>query len=203
VQDAEELTVEEACKVAKAACAHLATWDLELALAAAARAIERLENKCKEFCVMRRAVHVYTQDSRVYKELNRRLKLRERESLKPFFPYLKLFLTGLHRLAPVDDTVFRGVSLDLSAKYCQGDDLVWWAFSSATSTAAVLNNDTFLGQVGERTLLSIKVYRCVNIRNYSAIGHEDERLIIPFAAFHFNSHLPFGSGLTMIQLRRT
>ena len=170
MQDAEELTVEEACKVAKAACAHLATWDLELALAAAARAIERLENKCKEFCVMRRAVHVYTQDSRVYKELNRRLKLRERESLD---------------------------------QYCQGDDLVWWAVSSATSTAAVLNNDTFLGQVGERTLFSIKVYRCVNIRNYSAIGHEDERLIIPFAAFHFNSHLPFGSGLTMIQLRRT
>jgi hypothetical protein len=92
------------------------------------------------------------------------------------------------------------VRLDLSAKYAQGNDLVWWAFSSATSTAAVLNNDTFLGQVGDRTLFSIKVHRCVNIRRYSAIGNEDERLILPGTAFHVKSHLALGGGLTMIQL---
>ena len=43
---------------------------------------------------------VYKQDSRFYKELNNRLRPRESESLKPFFPYLNLFVTGLHRLAP-------------------------------------------------------------------------------------------------------
>ena len=84
--------------------------------------------------------------------------------------------------------------------YCQGMDLIWWAFSSATSTAAVLNNDTFLGPVGDRTLFSIKVHRCVNIRKYSAIGKEDERLILPGTAFHVKSHLALGGGLTMIQL---
>ena len=82
-------------------------------------------------------VHIYTQDSWVNKEVNRRLRLRERQSLKPFFPYLKLFLTGLHRLEPVDDTVYRGVKLDLAAKYGVDDDIVWWAFSSATATAGV------------------------------------------------------------------
>jgi hypothetical protein len=173
VQFAEDMTLEEACKVAKAACGQLATWDLEVALGAAAKAVKRLEKNCELAPLLRdeaRAVHVYTQESLFYKELNKRLRLRERESLKPFFPYLKQFLNGLHRLAPEDDTVFRGVRLDLSAKYAQGNDLVWWAFSSATSTAAVLNNDTFLGQVGDRTLFSIKVHRCVNIRRYSAIG---------------------------------
>ena len=59
-------------------------------------------------------MHVYTQDSWFYQEVNRRLRLRERQSLKPFFPYLKLFLTGLHRLEPVDDTVFRGGSNSIS-----------------------------------------------------------------------------------------
>jgi hypothetical protein len=257
VQYEEDMTLEEACKVAKAACGQLATWDLELALAAAARAVKRLEKNCELAPLLRdeaRAVHVYTQESLFYKELNKRLRLRERESLKPFFPYLKQFLNGLHRLAPEDDTVYRGVRLDLSAKYCQGNDLVWWAFSSATSTAAVLNNDTFLGQVGDRTLFSIKVHRCVNIRRYalesvstsagtaplekranirslmlnirvehqgacvsasahhcvnircvnirrySAIGNEDERLILPGTAFHVKSHLALGGGLTMIQL---
>jgi hypothetical protein len=203
VQYAEDMTLEEACKVAKAACSQLATWDLELALAAAARTLKRLEKNCELAPLLRdeaRAVHVYTQDSLFYKELNKRLRLREREALKPFFPYLKQFFNGLHRLAPEDDTVYRGVRLDLSAKYCQGNDLVWWAFSSATSTAAVLNNHTFLGQVGDRTLFSIKVHRCVNIRRYSAIGNEDERLILPGTAFHVKSHLALGGGLTMIQL---
>ena len=203
VQDAEDMPLEEACKVARAACGQLATWDLELALAAAARAVKRLEKNGELAPLLRdeaRAVHVYTQESSFYKELNGRLRLRERESLKPFFPYLKQFLNGLHRLAPEDDTVFRGVRLDLSAKYCQGIDLVWRAFSSATSTAAVLNNDTFLGPVGDRTLFSIKVHRCVNIRKYSAIGNEDERLILPGTAFHVKSHLALGGGLTMIQL---
>ena len=49
-------------------------------------------------------------------------------------PYDKI--TGLHRLEPVDDTVFRGVKLDLAAKYGVDDEIVWWAFSSATATAA-------------------------------------------------------------------
>ena len=43
---------------------------------------------------------VYKQDSRFYKELNKRLRPRESKSLKPFFPYLNLVVTGLHRLAP-------------------------------------------------------------------------------------------------------
>jgi hypothetical protein len=43
VQYAEDMTLDEACKVAKAACHQLATWDLKLALAAAARAVKRLE----------------------------------------------------------------------------------------------------------------------------------------------------------------
>ena len=203
VQFAEDMPLEEACMVAKTACGQLATWDLEVALGAAARAVKRLEKNGELAPLLRdeaRAVHVYTQESLFYKELNKRLRLRERESLKPFFPYLKQFLNGLHRLAPEDDTVFRGVRLDLSAKYGKGNDLVWWAFSSATSTAAVLNNDTFLGQVGDRTLFSIKVHRCVNIRRYSAIGNEDERLILPGTAFHVKSHLALGGGLTMIQL---
>jgi hypothetical protein len=203
VQDAEDMPLEEACTVAKAACGQLATWNLELALAAAARAVKRLEKNGELAPLLRdeaRAVHVYTQDSLFYKELNKRLRLRDRESLKPFFPYLKQFLNGLHRLAPEDDTVYRGVRLDLSAKYGKGNDLVWWAFSSATSTAEVLNNDTFLGPVGDRTLFSIKVHRCVNVRRYSAIGNEDERLILPGTAFHVKSHLALGNGLTMIQL---
>lgn len=37
------MTLDGACQVAKAACEQLATWDLELAVATAARAVKRLE----------------------------------------------------------------------------------------------------------------------------------------------------------------
>jgi hypothetical protein len=62
------------------------------------------------------SVHIYTQDSWFYKEVNRLLRLRDRANLKPVFPYLKLILTGLHRLKPIDDTVFHGVRLDLELR---------------------------------------------------------------------------------------
>ena len=78
VQDAEDMTLDEACQVAKASCEQLATWDVELALHAAARAAKRLENKGELAPLLRdeaRAVHVYTQDSLFYKELNKRLRL--------------------------------------------------------------------------------------------------------------------------------
>jgi hypothetical protein len=203
VNEAEDLTAEQACAKAKAACPALATWDLNLALAAAARAVRRLEKKGELeplSCDEAFSVHIYTQDSWFYKEVNRLLRLRDRAKLKPFFPYLKLILTGLHRLKPIDDTVFRGVRLDLSGKYADGDDIIWWAFSSATATAAVLSTDEFLGSSGPRTLFSIKVHRAVDVRKYSAIGSEDERLILPGTPFTVKPHLKLGGGLTMIQI---
>ena len=66
------------------------------------------------------------------------------------------------------------MKLDLSSKYGTDEDITWWAFSSATATAGVLESDEFLGSSGARTLFSIKVHRAVNIRRYSAIGGEDE-----------------------------
>ena len=147
-------------------------------------------------------MNIYTQDSIFYKELNRLLRLRNRDALKPFFPYLRLFLTSLFRLTPIDATMFCGVKLNLSGKYAEGDAIVWWAFSSATATAGVLNNDEFLGSSGPRTLFSIMVCCAINICKYSAIGAEDERLILPGTPFTVHSRLnpSLGGGLTMIQI---
>jgi len=61
-------------------------------------------------------------------------------------------------------------------------------------------HDIFLGQVGDRTLFSIKVHPVSTPRRYSAVRNEDERLILPGTAFHVKSHLALGGGLTMIQL---
>ena len=41
------------------------------------------------------SIHLYTQESPLYSEINRRLRARERILLRPFFPFMRLFIGGL------------------------------------------------------------------------------------------------------------
>ena len=73
--------------------------------------------------------------------------------------------------------------LDAKDKYTEDDDVVWWAFSSATASLKVLESAQFCGKTGLRTIFSIKVHRAVDIQRYSAVGAENERLILPGTPF--------------------
>ena len=44
------------------------------------------------------AIHMYTQETPFYGALNGALRDKDRERLKPFFAYLKLLLSALHKL---------------------------------------------------------------------------------------------------------
>jgi hypothetical protein len=66
------------------------------------------------------AVHIYTQDCPLYAELNRLLRAKERQALKPYLRYLKLFLTACYKLPEVGGNVWRGVPealADISADH--------------------------------------------------------------------------------------
>ena len=86
------------------------------------------------------AVRLYTiewQGSQrsLYSMLNRTLKNGDREQLRPYFKYLKLFLTALVKLPCVPPvTVWRGITKDQSANFPAGKRVTWWAFSSCTTT---------------------------------------------------------------------
>jgi hypothetical protein len=136
---------------------------------------------------------------------------RDRASLKPYFPYLKLLLTALHKLPPCTDvTVNRGVKLDplpdgsapppLANKYNEGDEPIWWGFSSATSSISVLQCEQFLGTKGSRTIFQLKVRRAVKIQKYSAIKAEDETLILCGTPFVVKSKANVGNDLWMVQM---
>jgi hypothetical protein len=148
------------------------------------------------------AVNIYTQETPFYGRLNYLLRNRSRTKLKPAFCYLKLLLMALHKLTPLTDTVYRGVTKNLSAWYPKGREIVWWAFSSATASLDVLQSEQFLGKSGSRTLFTIKVQRVFDIKRYSAIAAEEERLIMPGTPFTVKSILDVGSGLTMVQLEQ-
>ncbi|CAF1237696.1 unnamed protein product [Didymodactylos carnosus] len=69
------------------------------------------------------AIHLYTMQfdsgESLYQVLNRTLRAENRDGLKSWFLYLKLFLTALHKLpSQPQTTVWRGVrNVDLSEKY--------------------------------------------------------------------------------------
>lgn len=71
------------------------------------------------------SIHLYTMqfsaDLSLYHLLNKDLRSENRQSLKPWFAYLKLFLTALYKLPSHSMTVWRGVrGVDLSSKYTTG-----------------------------------------------------------------------------------
>ncbi|CAF1367369.1 unnamed protein product [Adineta steineri] len=55
----------------------------------------------------------------------------------------------------INQTIYRGVEMDLSAQYPQGQIFTWWGFSSCTNSVQVLQSEQFLGKTGDRTLFSI------------------------------------------------
>jgi len=106
------------------------------------------------------ALSLYTFESELYKILNDLLRQRDRQRLKPFFPYLKLLIDARRKLPRHVGTVWRGVKgVDLRSKYQKGSEVYWWAFSSTTKELSTLHNPNFLGTSGVRTVFNIQVKR--------------------------------------------
>ncbi|CAF1125103.1 unnamed protein product [Adineta steineri] len=87
--------------------------------------------------------------------------------LRPYFKYLKLFLTALVKLPCVPRmTVWRGVTKNLTAEFPVGTQVTWWAFLSCTTEMTVLENELYLGNSGNRTLFSVETINGRIIRNH-------------------------------------
>ena len=116
----------------------------------------------------------------LYSMLNRTLKNGDRQDLKPYFKYLKLFVTGLVKIpCTPSSTVWRGVTKNASADFESGTRVTWWAFSSCTTALTVLENNMYLGNSGNRTLFSVEAINGRIIRNHSQFDNEDEILLLP------------------------
>ncbi|CAF1511061.1 unnamed protein product, partial [Didymodactylos carnosus] len=106
------------------------------------------------------AIHLYTMEfdpgPSLYEILNKRLRAENRENLKPWFLFLKLFLSALEKLPSATQTVYRGIKgVDQSDKYINSEKFVWWGVSSCTLNIEPLQSEKFLGKFGQRTLFSI------------------------------------------------
>ena len=140
------------------------------------------------------AIYLYTmewepQSECFYVVLNATLRSEARQKLKPWFPYLKLFLTALDKIPSHELVVWRGVPLDLRARYEVGKRYTWWAFSSCTEAISTLESDQLLGKVGKRTLFHIECKNGKKIYSHSNIPIEKEVLLLPATQFIVKDHL--------------
>ncbi|CAF2516001.1 unnamed protein product [Rotaria sp. Silwood2] len=155
------------------------------------------------------AIYLYTMEwnnekSSLYSILNKILRnTSDREQLRPWYLYLKLFLTALAKLpfAPAQ-VVWRGVKRNISADFSPGSQVVWWSFSSCTTSLQVLESDLYLGAAGERTLFSIETINGKSIESYSAFDTEDEILLLPGTYMEVQSQLHPASDLYIIHLKQ-
>jgi hypothetical protein len=139
----------------------------------------------------------------LYSILNYTLKTTNRENLRPYFKYLKLFLTALAKLpCGAPQTVWRGVTKDLSAEFLPGTSVTWWAFSSCTTTMTVLRSNMYLGNTGSRTLFSVEAISGRTVRAHSHFVKEDEILLLPGTQMVVQSQLSPAPDLHIIHLKQ-
>jgi Ran GTPase-activating protein (RanGAP) involved in mRNA processing and transport len=139
----------------------------------------------------------------LYFSLNKCLRDKERENLKPWFLFLKLFLTALEKLPSSTCVAFRGVKMNLADKYPPGSTFIWWGFSSCTMNVNTLQMEKFLGKTGDRTLFVIECYSGKNICQHSYYEHENEILLPPARQLLVVGCLDLGNGLHLVQLKET
>lgn len=135
-----------------------------------------------------------------YIVFNKILRTEDRNKLKPWFLYLRLLVTSLSKLPSTHCTVYRGVKQDLHGCYLEGSTLVWWGFSSCTTSLKVLQSEEFLGTSGFRTMFHIKCHSGKDIRRHSFYSTEHEVLLLPGRQFQVDSSLNSGNGLYQIQM---
>ena len=141
------------------------------------------------------------QDKCLYFALNATLRDENRNKLKPWFSYLKLFLTALSRLPSNHRPIYRGITRNLRNDYQTGQTILWWSFSSCTLNMGVLSNKQFLGSEGARTLFAIESSSGKDIRKHSVFQQEDEVLLPAARQFQVVACMSQGGGLNIVQLR--
>jgi len=152
------------------------------------------------------AIYIYTMEGTeseysLYRQLNKDLRSKNRQSLKKWFSYLKLFMTALDKLPSQRCTAWRGIKLDVSEDFSKGTEGVWWGVISATLDTSILEHNTFLGTHGTRTLFSIECEHGKDIRSYSYFQQHKEVLLKPGFHFKVTNVLKLGPGAHIIHLK--
>lgn len=154
------------------------------------------------------AIMLYTMgssydDKSFYRRLNSALcsfKRSRDDNLKPWFSYLKIFMSALSCLPKHRGIVYRAVKLDLSRSYPIGKKFIWWSFSTCIKSL-----DTLLAELsGEETEVgTIFVIDCYSGRDIQAYAYfsQHEVLLQPGCQFIVESRMNPKPNLWIINIK--
>ena len=149
------------------------------------------------------AVCAYTIGNGPHTVLNKLLWQENMSLLDPFMDYLWLLMHGLSKCPRLTiPLVYRGVRNGVGSTYNVDDVITWCSFSSCTTRAKALENDTFLGMSGERTEfhITLTTNRARSIRHLSVMPDEEEILLPPNTRLRVMGRADRGHGLWVVQL---
>ncbi|CAF1109334.1 unnamed protein product [Adineta steineri] len=89
------------------------------------------------------AVYIYTMEwgeTTLYRVLNIALRSENRQALKIWFAYLKLFDSALDKLPTVKEILWRGVPLDIGKNFTKNELMTWWSINSSSSSVDVIKD---------------------------------------------------------------
>jgi hypothetical protein len=137
----------------------------------------------------------------LYRVLNETLRSEDRNKLKPWFPYLKLFLTALYKLPSFEGLVWRNVKVDVSENYQQGHTGTWWGVTSTTTNSEIFESDNIADKHGKRTLFLIECKHGKCIKSHSMFRKEMEIILMPGFHFEILNKLDLGDGSFMVNIK--
>ncbi|CAF1379547.1 unnamed protein product [Rotaria magnacalcarata] len=136
----------------------------------------------------------------LYNILNKTLNSENRRELVPWLLYLRLLLTALDRLPSKRCTIFKGVDGDFTKDYPMGKKIIWWGFSSCTSSSDAWQSAPDFNKAKIRTLFVINCHTGRNIKNHSHRNTADDILLLPAREFVVSMTFGVGNGLNQIHL---
>ena len=123
------------------------------------------------------AIYLYSMPTSFHLRLNETLRAKNRHALKPWFDFLKLFITALEKLPSTSGTVWRAVSEDVGSIFDDNDVHIWWSVNSCSVDLSSIQ--PFLGDNG--TLFAIHTIHAKDITAFSAVADEREVVLMPGA----------------------
>ncbi|CAF1238145.1 unnamed protein product [Adineta ricciae] len=121
------------------------------------------------------SIYLYSMPVTFFGCLNKALREKDRQALKPWFAYLKLFLHALEKLPSTNATIWRGVAGDVASVFSDGQKRIWWSVNSCSKNLGVV--EMYLGQTG--TVFAIDVINGKDISKYSTFSEEEEIVLMP------------------------
>ncbi|CAF1351956.1 unnamed protein product [Rotaria sordida] len=134
------------------------------------------------------AIYIYTMEwgeATLYRTLNKALRSENRQGLKIWFLYLKLFDTALDKLPTVKEVVWRGIPLDIGKNFTENQIVTWWSINSCSSSVNVIKN--FLGNDKNSTLFLIEAVNGKKISGYTEYENENEIILQMGSQFRVKS----------------